>query len=85
MDGDPSAVLVVRVWLEGDTDQFRARLMTVGTTQTAATYRAPPSVIRVRTLSMYSAVCLPCRTLGMNACCFFKLSATSTAWKVTAV
>ena len=32
MDGDPSAVLVVRVWLEGDTDQFRARLMTVGTT-----------------------------------------------------
>ena len=32
MDGDPSAVLVVRVWLEGDTDQFRARLMTAGTT-----------------------------------------------------
>jgi hypothetical protein len=32
MDGDPSAVLVVRVWLEGGTDQFRARLMTVGTT-----------------------------------------------------
>jgi predicted nucleotidyltransferase len=32
MDGDPSAVLVVRVWLEGDTDQFRARLTTAGTT-----------------------------------------------------
>ena len=32
MDGDPSAVLVVRVWLEGGTDQFRARLMTAGTT-----------------------------------------------------
>jgi hypothetical protein len=32
MDGDPSAVLVVRAWLEGDTDQFRARLMTAGTT-----------------------------------------------------
>jgi hypothetical protein len=32
VDGDPSAVLVVRVWLEGDTDQFRARLMTAGTT-----------------------------------------------------
>jgi hypothetical protein len=31
MDGDPSAVLVVRVWLEGGTDQFRARLMTAGT------------------------------------------------------
>jgi hypothetical protein len=32
MDGDRSAVLVVRVWLEGDTDQFRARLTTAGTT-----------------------------------------------------
>ena len=32
MDGDPSAVLVVRVWLEGGTDQFRARLMIAGTT-----------------------------------------------------
>ncbi len=32
MDGDPSAVLVVRVWLEGGTNQFRARLMTAGTT-----------------------------------------------------
>ena len=32
MDGDPSSVLVVRVWLEGGTDQFRARLMTAGTT-----------------------------------------------------
>ena len=32
MDGDPSAVLVVRVWLEGGTDSFRARLMTAGTT-----------------------------------------------------
>ncbi len=32
MDGDPSAVLVVRVWLEGDSSQFRARLMTAGTT-----------------------------------------------------
>ena len=32
MDGDPSAVLVVRVWLEGGTDQFRARRMTAGTT-----------------------------------------------------
>jgi len=31
MDGDPSAVLVVRVWLEGGTDQFRARLMAAGT------------------------------------------------------
>ena len=32
MDGDPSAALVVRVWLEGGTDQFRARLMSAGTT-----------------------------------------------------
>ena len=32
MDGDPSAVLVVRVWLEGDSSQFRARLTTAGTT-----------------------------------------------------
>jgi hypothetical protein len=32
MDGDRSAVLVVRVWLEGDTDQVRARLTTAGTT-----------------------------------------------------
>ena len=32
MDGDPSAVLVARVWLEGGTDQFRARLTTAGTT-----------------------------------------------------
>ncbi len=31
MDGDRSAVLVVRVWLEGGTDQFRARLVTAGT------------------------------------------------------
>ena len=31
MDGDPSAVLVVRVWLEGDSSQFRARLMIAGT------------------------------------------------------
>jgi hypothetical protein len=31
MDGDPSAVLVVRVWLKGGTDQFRARLMSAGT------------------------------------------------------
>jgi hypothetical protein len=31
MDGDPSAVLVVRVWLEGDSSQFRARLTTAGT------------------------------------------------------
>jgi hypothetical protein len=32
MDADSSAVLVVRVWLEGGTDQFRARLITAGTT-----------------------------------------------------
>ena len=32
MDGDRSAVLVVRVWLEGSSDQFRARLTTAGTT-----------------------------------------------------
>ena len=32
MDDDPSAVLVVRVWLEGDSSQFRARLTTAGTT-----------------------------------------------------
>ena len=31
MDGDPSAVLVVRVWLEGDSGHFRARLTTAGT------------------------------------------------------
>ena len=30
MDGDPSAVLVVRVWLEGGS-QFRARLTTAST------------------------------------------------------
>ena len=32
MDGDPSAVLVARVWLEGGSSQFRARLTTAGTT-----------------------------------------------------
>ena len=54
MDGDPSAVLVVRVWLEGDTDQFRARLMTAGTTPgsevgedvTVTVTSSPPDVVR---------------------------------------
>ncbi len=32
MDGDPSAVLVARVWLEGGSNQFRARLTIAGTT-----------------------------------------------------
>lgn len=31
LDDDQSAALVVRVWLEGGTDQFRGRLIAVGT------------------------------------------------------
>jgi hypothetical protein len=41
--------------------------------------------MRVRTRSMYSAVFLPGRMPGMKPPPFFRLSATSTGLKVTAV
>jgi hypothetical protein len=30
LDDDPTAVLVIRVWLEGETEQFRSRLTSTG-------------------------------------------------------
>jgi hypothetical protein len=53
--------------------------------QMPATYSAPPTVSRLTTPSIYSAVWRPGRSPGMLACCFFRWSATSTGWKVAAV
>ena len=36
LDDDRSAVLVIRVWLEGETEQFRSRLTATDTSRGAA-------------------------------------------------
>ena len=56
-----------------------------GSTEISARKTAPGSVMRVRVLSMYSAVFFPGRTPGMKPPYFFMLSARSMGLKTMAV